>query len=249
MPLSHIHCTRGFALAVLVLAAALAAGCKKDTKKDAPAGDDPAPGPTGGADGKVNGGGRGGPGNPGGATRTVPSGFGEVNDTEVGFSCLLPGTPRHLSQIALNNPKIVDQSGTNWAQWRSELPNGDGDAEIWVYVAKNKTYGKTPDEIVANVRGVTWLLLREIDVVLSMTPVTVNGRPGVDLHFRWATQAELAKDPKTKEFFKDVEQTLEHSQLRVVSDGNRLFLIRIRDREKEPDAQVVKTVFDSFTIK
>jgi len=31
-------------------------------------------------------------------------------------------------------------------------PNGDGDAEIWVYVAKNKTYGRRPKKIVTNVR-------------------------------------------------------------------------------------------------
>jgi hypothetical protein len=240
MPLSHTRNARCLALAGLVLAAALAAGCKKDTKKNAPAADNPAPGPTGDADGKGNGG-------PGGGSN-VPAGWAEARDPVGGYMILLPGVTQYIE-----TPVYAQEKNVKATVVTHHVKNPDTDPVVRGVAfppPAGSKFGTTPDDLFAAL-GVYNRVIDTHHEVLSKTPMTLGGKPAlrVVLKNKFLGSERLPDDP---EFAKEeVERRRKEAAKRttyyVTTTPTRVIVIEVKT-PADPDPALLKTLTDSFAF-
>ena len=240
MPLSRTHNIRGLALSVLVLAAVLAAGCKKDTKKDAPAGDNPAPGPTGGTDNR----GSGGPG--GGAS--VPAGWAEARDPAGGYKILLPGVTQYIE-----TPIYAQEKNVKATVVTHHIKNIDADPIIRGVAfppPAGTKFGTTPDDLFAALRVYNRVIDTHHEVV-STTPTTLGGKPALQvvLKNKFLGSERLPDDPEfaKEEMERRRKEAAKRTTYYVTTTPTRIIVIEVKT-PADPDPALLKTLTESFAF-
>ena len=154
--------------------------------------------------------------------------------------------------MATNNPKLVNERDYNWAVWHAPIASAGGsDTYVGIYRHRSKPYPITPDGLLAAARVAMWDAFGPHDIVLTTTPVTLDGRPGVEVRFRQPTFNErVAKqNPKGgKAEPDDPDDVPDHTVLRVAADGRWLYVIHFRYRAQKPEEAVMKRVFDAVKL-
>jgi hypothetical protein len=234
----------GRGLAMLVLALALLAGCKKNSKKSTGDGTDrPPANPSS-------------PFNPGVElnTRTgagPPSGWAEARDPVGGFRIYLPGRIQMLD-AAKARP---EEQKLQMSRMTNNLRSEDKSAKVYAYSLvppPGVQLGTSPDELFAGLK----LVRRDLErfhEVLSKEPMRLGGRSALKVVTKGRDLSEGVKRPPGMEPPDWVIEGRKKDAARrmtflVTTNGPRFIVIQSQT-EGEPDPAELKTMIDSFQFQ
>ena len=234
--------SRCVALAALV-AAVLAAGCKK--KKPDPAADD-APNTPAGTPGPAGGAAAGGGAQPAGGP---PAGWSEARDTIGGFRLFVPGQSRVLNmtgapadkkrlQMTMISAGTVLDAKVPMVQTHSLVPVG-------------VKIGSSPDELYAGLLQLHQGVMTFQDV-LAKESITLGGRPGLRVLTRANNYSPPPKVPDNPEFEKQMAEGYKKDIARrttylVTTTATRVIVILVQS-EGDPNPADLKAMIDSFAF-
>jgi hypothetical protein len=189
--------------------------------------------------------GKGGAGglDPLGVLDSPPAGYTTVKDSAGGFRLYLPGQPRK-GQININGRAVSDDERVGWRSFTGGF--GQPQVDFTVNSARlppNTQAGPDQLEQLLPLADSSYEGGKNHEVV-SRTPVTLDGKPALEIRTREHPELRRNdKPPPPEEFAKR-----DHTVYYVTSTGTRVIVLSIRMKGPPADDQMLRTIRDSFKL-